>query len=43
MTVRLVAVLLLQECRVALIDELMALAREIATPGSKLNKLVTRT
>lgn len=33
----------IQECRAALIQELTALAKEIARPGSKLNKLVTRT
>jgi hypothetical protein len=33
----------MQQCREALTAELRALAREIATPGTDLNKLVTRT
>ncbi len=30
------------ECRAALTDELRRLAKQIATPGTKLNQLVTR-
>ncbi|XXF78218.1 AHH domain-containing protein [Myxococcaceae bacterium GXIMD 01537] len=35
--------LTLQQCRAALTTELRRLAREIATPGTRLNKLVTRS
>jgi len=33
----------LQQCRSALVKELQKLAREITTPGSELNKLITRS
>ena len=33
----------IQQCREALVTELRALAMEISTPGTKLNRLVTRT
>jgi hypothetical protein len=33
----------MQQCREALTAELRDLAREIATPGTDLNRLVTRT
>jgi hypothetical protein len=33
----------IRECRAALIEELTALAKEIARSGSKLNRMVTRT
>ncbi|WP_084736299.1 hypothetical protein [Cystobacter ferrugineus] len=33
----------IQECRAALTSELQRLGRRISTPGSRLNKLVTRS